>query len=69
MTAKKQTTSQNDAFGDKDYNVYFRNEDKSLGHVFAENTKDHKDAILKVKESLVADGCVIDNMAVLAVIK
>jgi hypothetical protein len=54
--------------GNKDFNVYFRNDDGSLGCVKAENFKKHKEAITFVKEGLVAEGDGLENKAVLAVI-
>jgi len=56
------------ADGSKDYNVYFRNEDGSLGRIKADNYNDHEEAIFSVKESLVANGDGLENKAVLAVI-
>lgn len=50
------------------FKVYFRNADGSLGQVNAIK-KDHKDAILAVKELLVAEGDCLTNKAVLAVIE
>jgi len=55
--------------GTKDFNVYFRNDDGSLGQVKAESFKSHKDAIIFVKEGLVFDGDGLENKAVLAVIE
>lgn len=48
-------------------NVYSRNIDGSLG-VVKVDTSDHKEAILSVKEYLVATGDCLTNKAVLALI-
>lgn len=54
-------------------NVYYRKDDGKLGH-FAwnpdeEHKEPHKEAILTVREALVAEGDGLENKAVLAVIK
>jgi hypothetical protein len=49
-------------------NVYFRNEDGTLGLVRA-STADYKEARLGVREMLVAEGDCLTNKAVLAVIE
>jgi hypothetical protein len=54
--------------GSNSYNVYFREDSGHLGHIYAENYKDHKEAILSVKETLVEEGDCLTNKAVLAVI-
>lgn len=38
------------------FKVYFRNDDKSLGCIKAEDVADHEEAILSVKEALVKEG-------------
>lgn len=50
------------------FNVYFRNENGSLGQVAVASCASHKDAILEVKELLVQGGDCLTNKAVLAVI-
>ena len=56
-----------------DYNVYFRNENGSLGRIVASNYEafehPHKEAILTAKEHMVEQGDCLDNKAVLAVIE
>jgi len=53
----------------KDYNVYFRTQSGSIGAIKASDCVSHKQAILEVKELLVAGGDCLTNKAVLAVIK
>lgn len=55
--------------GSNSYNVYFREDSGHVGHIKADNYKNHKDAILSVKETLVAEGDCLTNKAVLAVIE
>jgi hypothetical protein len=48
------------------FNVYFRNNDKTLGCIKVDGVEDHKDAILEVQEALLKDGGWVG--AILAVI-
>ena len=51
------------------YSVYYRKDDGKLGQFNVAGQESHKDAILTVKEALVAEGDCLTNKAVLAVIK
>lgn len=51
------------------FEIYHRKEDGSLGQLHVGKCDSHKDAILTVKEALVAEGDCLTNKAVLAVIK
>lgn len=55
--------------GDKEFNVYHRREDGSLAKDVASNVTSHKDAIMMVKEALVAEGDGLENKAILATIQ
>jgi hypothetical protein len=54
---------------DNTLNVYFRKNLTELGHIKVGNCASHKEAILAVKEALVAEGDGLHNKAVLVAIK